>query len=112
MTWAALDGGATLGTRGSETGTIVRDDEHTLGARITLENDTAHAPFAITCGIYGWMCHTRYFASSIEAEAEYEKMRTRLAEILAIIPMRDDPQVRAKGQAVSEAIGEFIEQFP
>jgi hypothetical protein len=48
---------------GSEGGTIVLDEEHGLGARITLEKDGAIAPFTITCGIYGWMAHTRFFSN-------------------------------------------------
>jgi hypothetical protein len=57
--WLPLENGGTLGQTGSEEGTIVRDQEHPLGARISLERDCRVAPFAITFGIYGWMLHTR-----------------------------------------------------
>jgi len=36
MGWVPLDHGATIGQRGSENGIIVRDEEHELGARVTL----------------------------------------------------------------------------
>jgi hypothetical protein len=49
MSWVALEKGATVGSRGSENGVILIDEEHSLGARITLERDGASAPFPITC---------------------------------------------------------------
>jgi hypothetical protein len=59
FSWHSFENGGTLGQAGSEEGTILRDEEHPLGARISLERDCRVAPFAITCGIYGWMLHTR-----------------------------------------------------
>ena len=57
--WHQFDGGATLRTAGSEGGTVVIDDEHPSGGRITLERDTAYRiPWAITGGVYGWLVHT------------------------------------------------------
>jgi hypothetical protein len=45
-----------LGPRpGAKAEKVIFDQEHELGARITLERNTRAAPFAITCGIYGWM---------------------------------------------------------
>lgn len=38
---------------------LVRDEEHSAGARITLERDGSIAPFAITCGIYGGFLYHR-----------------------------------------------------
>jgi hypothetical protein len=89
--WHIFKEGATLGTEGSECGSIVRDDEHTLGARITLERKTQTAPFAITCGVYGWMVHTRFFQFEIEANAEYDRMKTALAAILSRAPKDGSP---------------------
>ncbi len=112
MAWVFFDGGSTVGQSGSENGVIVQDEEHGLGARITLERDSQHAPFAITCGIYGWMFHTRFFGSEAEAVAEYNRMKDGLDAILATIPHLDDPECDAKGQRVGEAIRVFVEQFP
>ncbi|SRR5579884_1315368 len=110
--WNPTDAGATIGTRGFEDGIIIRDDEHTDGVRINLEKDATHAPFAITCGIYGWMIHTRFFSSLVEAEEEYDKMRAALAGILAIIPLAGDPEADMKCGAVCTAISRFVEEFP
>lgn len=83
MSWGPFDGGATLGHLGSEDGVIVRDEEHVNGARITLERGTNHAPFAVTCGIYGSMFHTARASDQSEATNMFEAMRERLAEMLA-----------------------------
>lgn len=63
MPWTPFVSGASLNTPGSEDGTIVRDEECDGFSRITLERETPHVPFAITCGIYGWMVHTRFFGA-------------------------------------------------
>lgn len=83
MTWHATDNGATIGTEGSERGTIVLDEEHPDGARITLEREGKIAAWSITCGVYGLMAHTRFFADRPTAEAEYEAMKPALQAILA-----------------------------
>jgi hypothetical protein len=80
--WYAFDNGATLGQPGSEEGTTIRDEEHPFGARITLERDGPIAPFAITCGIYGWMIHTRFFSLENEACSQYDLMRSAISQLL------------------------------
>jgi hypothetical protein len=100
------------GQEGSEIGTIIRDEEHASGARITLERDTPTAPFAITCGVYGWMVHTRFFAAEADAVTQFEAMKGALSEVIAIIPMADDPDVEKKSGGVSEALNFFVQQYP
>ena len=112
MTWSPYKSGSSLGQRGSENGVILRDEEHEEGSRITLERDGSTAPFAITCGIYGWMFHTRFFGSEAEAESEYERMKVDLAEILSVIPYNDDPEKEEKMDRVIELINELVERFP
>ena len=112
MSWVPFNNGATIGQRGSENGVILSDDEHELGARISLERGTDIAPFAITCGIYGWMFHTRFFGSEAEGSTEFDRMKEALAAILTMIPRVDDPEVSVKGRRVEEAIEAFVKQFP
>jgi len=109
--WNPFDEGRTVGTQGSENGMILRDEEHRLGARMTLEHD-GYQPFSITCGIYGWMVHTRFFSSKESAVKAFEEMKDDLARIMAIIPYTDDPEVEHKVRLVDEAISNFIEKFP
>jgi hypothetical protein len=111
-TWYPFDGGRSVGTPGSEAGTIVGDDEHALGARITLERDSATAPFVITCGIYGRMMHTRFFATEADARLAYDAMKRALSGIILTIPLDGDPERDARMKDVMGRIGDFVERFP
>jgi hypothetical protein len=108
--WRPIDHGETVGQPGSEGGVTVRDEEHELGGRATLERDCPHCPWAVTCGVYGWFFHTRFLGS--EAEAEFPAMFDGLAAILEMIPRVDDPEADDKMVAVSEAIARFVARFP
>lgn len=111
MSWHPFDGGATVGRRGSETGIILRDEEHDRGARITLERDCSHGiPFAVTCGVYGWFVHTRFL--SADAEAEFSAMLDGLTAVLDILPSVDDPEADGKVAQANEAIQTFVARFP
>jgi hypothetical protein len=111
MGWRPFNDGTTIGQHGSEDGVVLRDEEHELGARLTLERDCAHGvPFAVTCGIYGWFFHTRRLSS--EVEAQFQVMKDGLAAILASIPRADDPEVDVKSAAATIAMAEFVNRFP
>ena len=110
MGWTAFEDGATIGASGSEGGIIRRDEEHDLGARITLEEGGAAAPWSITCGIYGWMVHTRFLDSVDEGNREFERMKTALEQVLSIMPLEDEATAENMS-AVSAAIKEFVERF-
>ena len=103
MEWASFDNGSTIGQTGSESGVITRDSEHPLGARITLERASGIAPYSITCGIYGSMVHTRFFATEQEASQQFEVMSSALAEIL---------QTAEDDDGLIDSIGRFVERFP
>jgi hypothetical protein len=111
MGWYPVAVGGTIGETGAEYGIILRDEEYRTGARITLERD-GHRPFAITCGIYGWMVHTRFFATEREAEEAFEIMKMELARIVDLVPLRDDPQAHERTAATGEEIRAFIKNFP
>ena len=110
--WYPFDGGGSVGTAGAEAGTVMLDDEHELGARITLERDGATAPFAITCGIYGWMMHTRFFGAEADARSAYDAMQQALGDVVLTIPLDGDPDRDAGMKDVTRRIGEFVERFP
>ncbi len=109
--WREFDEGFSIGTSGSDVGVIVRDEEHRNGARITLEDEGSFAPFSITCNIYGWMFHTRYFAGEAEAHREFERMKVDLDEILQSISAEDDADGDALA-AVSAELSDFVEKYP
>jgi hypothetical protein len=112
MDWYSFDDGASIGGRGTEGGVIVCDEEHGAGARITLEHGGDIAPFSITCGIYGWMMHTHFFADGAGAQSEFERMREALGGIAATIPLETDPEVEAKSREIAQRIAQFVENFP
>ena len=110
--WEPIDQGTTIGTTGSEQGQILADDEYGHAARITLEQDCPTAPFAITCGVYGWMVHTRFFTTVDEARAEYTLMQGALA---ALVDYADTPPPVTSGQksaTMVKALEAFLERFP
>lgn len=97
---------------GSEGGKILLDEDYDGCARITLEEGGGAAPFAITCGIYGWMVHTRFFGEAMEARASYDAMKPGLAQIVEMIPLQGDPNSAAKMGQASEAISAFCDANP
>jgi hypothetical protein len=85
--WRQTENGAP-----SEGGVLVRHEEYWdagAGAGITIERDCRIAPAAITCGVYGWMVHTRFFGSLHSAEAGAEKMKPGLVELVQRV-LNDD----------------------
>ena len=72
-------------------------------------------PFAITCGVYGWMVHTRFFSDEAEAQSEFEKMKEALAQILEFEDSgrgRDEEDNTELVHALSARISEFVDRFP
>ena len=88
------------------------DEEHSLGAWLTLERDGAVAPFSITCGIYGWMFHTRFLGGSARAEADFAEMKEAIGAILLSIPAQADPEADLKMAVVSSSIAALVDRFP
>jgi hypothetical protein len=108
--WHPFANGGTVGRPGSEEGTIMRDEEYSLGARISLERQCRVAPFAITCGVYGWMMHTRYFSSQFEAETQYQAMKSALAMLLEVA--KKTAEIDGGRQVLTAGVSKFVEMFP
>lgn len=106
--WQPFEDGRTLGRTGAEGGTIILDEEHPGGARLTLERGCLRAPFAITCGVYGWLVHTRFVADEETAQHACAAMKHALAEIVALIPAEDTPDAVERLDAAAAA---FAERF-
>lgn len=106
--WYPFDKGITLGQKGSENGVIVRDEEHPQEARITLERDTKTAPFAITCGIYGCLLHTRFFSIESEASSQYEEMKAALSALL----LTENEGGPEGCRSFLDGVAEFVEKYP
>jgi len=108
--WLPFKDGASIGTTGSS-GTILADEEHPEGARITLEKCT-HPPFELTCGVYGLMFHTRFFATEAEGRAAYEAMKPGLADIATSLTVHADAEVSDQEAAAGRAVDQFVRRFP
>lgn len=108
ISWHPFDNGASLGQKGSESGVILRDEEHPLEARITLERDTPTAPFAITCGIYGCMMHTRFFSLESEACSQYESMKIALSALL----LTENEGGPEGCSSFLDGVAKFVETYP
>jgi hypothetical protein len=109
--WQQLSIDNRSGELGSEGGVIISDEIYNNQARITLERSARLAAFAITCGLSGWLVHTRFFESEAEAGTQLDAMKaalTRLADaVKPAVAMTPD------GVALlARLCQEFVEQFP
>jgi len=80
--WYIFNDGKTIGQIGSENGMIINDEEYKNSCRITIEKDGCTAPFSITCGVYGLMCHSVFSKSEIDVKSKYEDMKLELQEFI------------------------------
>jgi hypothetical protein len=103
--------GSSIGEPGSEGGAIVADESHDDGARITPERSTRLAPFAITCGVSGWLVHTRFFESELEAKLQFDAMKVALARLTDGVKSPVDMQPNETSR-IGRLCQEFVEQFP
>jgi len=80
--WHVFEKGRPVGQQGSENSTIVMDEEHAWGARITLARNSGVAPWSITCSVYGTFMHTAIATSENEAKIKYSNMKRDLVSIM------------------------------
>lgn len=103
--WFVYDEGSTIGSMGAEGGVVLRDEEHESGARVTLKRGSNYV--SVSCSIYGWMDHTRFFGTVIEAQREYVLMKPPLANMVENILAAGKSDLK-----MWEAIAEFVRRFP
>lgn len=101
--WSLYNAGKSIGLS-NEGGTIMFDEEHSDGARITLKRGKNY--ISISLNIYGWMDHTRFFNSDEDAQREYRAMRSSIKPTLELI------HGEATDIKIWEAISEFVRRFP
>ena len=110
--WQPFHGGSSIGQEGTEMGLIIRDEWYEGTARITLEDEPRVVPFAITCTVYGWMAHTRFFGTREDAERAFDEMKPALEHIVSLIPGENEPDEDAKMITLRGALRDFVAQFP
>lgn len=111
-TWLAFEEGHTIGLKGIQGGTIIRDEVYNEGARITLERDCLRVPYAITTSVYGLGDHTRFIADEPTALHAYEQMRGEVAEIAELMPGDDEADDAETYEAAQLAFDAFSERYP
>ncbi|WP_233166437.1 hypothetical protein [Archangium sp. Cb G35] len=112
QSWRPVEEGRTRGLGGAEGGTIVRDEEHPAGLRLTLEEEPSRSFYAVTCGVAGWLVHSRFFGSEAEAHAAWDEMKPALLELVVQLPAAGakplDPATREAGAK----LGAFVARYP
>jgi hypothetical protein len=103
--WYAYDDGRSVGSVGAEGGVILRDEEHEAGARVTLKRGSSYV--SVSCNVYGWMDHTRFFGSVTEAQREYILMKSSLGNMVENVLLAGKSDLK-----MWEAIAEFVRRFP
>jgi hypothetical protein len=111
MGWREFSVGSSIGKTGSEGGAIVADESYDDEARITLERSTRLALFAITCGVSGWLVHTRFFESEAEARSQFDAMKVALARLAKAVRSVADMQPNDTSR-IGQLCQDFVEEFP
>lgn len=103
--WKPYNHGRSIGMRGSEGSTIILDEEHPHGARMTIKQGGDYV--SVSCTISGKIDHTRFFKELNAAKKEYQFMQKELDSVMVAIS-----NVRAADIKVWEAISGFVARFP
>jgi hypothetical protein len=103
--WSVFDGGRYIGSASADGDVILYDEQHRDGARITLKRSREYV--SVSLNIYGWMDHTRFFNTDVDAQREYRAMRSAIDALLRIIYTPEVNKIR-----VWEAISDFVRRFP
>ena len=103
--WSIHNHGRTIGTVSAEGGTILSDESHDGGARITLKRGESY--ISVSIHIRGWMDHTRFFNTDADAQREYRAMRSAVVAVLNVINTEGVNDIK-----VWEAISDFVRRFP
>jgi hypothetical protein len=103
--WQPYNQGRSIGVKGSEGSQIVRDEEHPLGARMTIKQGQDYV--SVSCNISGKIDHTRFFREMKAAEQEYFNMQQEMTKVIGAISFSKAADIK-----VWEAISEFVTRFP
>lgn len=103
--WSAYDNGRSIGKISAEGGLIMRDEEHSGGGRITFKRGGEY--ISVSCYLYGWVDHTRFFSTTADAQREYVAMKAALSLVLDVINTEGVKEIK-----IWEAISDFVRRFP
>ena len=112
QSWRLVEEGRTLGLGGTEGGIVVRDEEHPAGLRLTLEEDPARSFYSVTCGVVGWLVHSRFFDNEAAAHAAWDEMKPALLELVVQLPAGGAKPLEPATRAAGAKLGAFMARFP
>lgn len=103
--WQPYNHGRTIGVQSSAGGKITVDEEHPLGARITIKQGNDFV--AVSSLISGKIDHTRFFNDMKAAKHEYQIMQKELGKIVDSIASAKTADIK-----MWEAISGYVTRFP
>ncbi len=103
--WVAYDNGNSIGKISAEGGVVLRDESHPRGGRITLKQGKTF--ISVSCHIYGWIDHTRFFYTVADAQREFVIMKNIVGSMLDDILAAGANDIK-----MWEAIADFVRRFP
>ena len=103
--WVAFDNGNSIGQVSAEGGVILRDEELSHKGRVTLKQGKTF--ISVSCHIYGWIDHTRFFHTIADAQREYVIMKNIIGSMID-----DILGAGANELKMWEAIADFVRRFP
>lgn len=103
--WFAYNEGITIGAKGPEGDVILMDEAHPIGARVTIKEGAQYV--SVSCNIYNWINHTRFFSTVTEAKREFEIMKDALLQIIDLLAAKEINKIK-----VWEEISNFVRRFP
>lgn len=107
-TWIRFDKGNSIGQIGSEGGLILKDEENTFGARVTLEGKGDIAPFSITIGIYGVMFHTEFFSTVDHGQRCFELYKEKIEMVVSHHSVSEDNRDAKWNKRQDQLIDEIL----
>lgn len=105
--WNSFENGKSIGTEGSEKGVIIRDEEYSQGARITLEKGKT-LTYSITYGVYGLMCDTKFYGDIETAEKKFEIIKYKIAKLIDKYPDEHDDSYDKKMDIIYKLMEELV----
>jgi len=91
--WLPYNNGRSIGIRSVEGGRIVRDEEHLLGARMTIKQGYKYV--TVSCSIAGKIDHARFFYEITAANREYINMQKELISVIMVISSSNTTDIKA-----------------
>ena len=103
--WFSYGNGDRVSSVSADGGVVLRDEVHEAGVRLTMKR--CKSCVSVSCSIYGWMHHIRFFDTVTDAQREFLLMKPPLANMVENILSAGKCDLKTW-----DAIAEFVRLFP